>query len=1651
MVGVVLFCTTALMAGTENPPVTVAETQPAPVQQAVPAEGYALQEVDYTTPEANPDIATLSDEALTPIALLPEFAGGSSSSGSRAACSLANMQGSWASGFLSWTTQHILKVWFDPDDCATPGYPFLIQSINLTWADASAFGLPGEGLGTLTYIIDVECPLVHGDMCSGPGLEVWSSAVQTLVANDSGIYQLNIPINVCVNGPFFISIHWISWSGTAGRVPSPLWDSVARPLCHQWVSANNGVTWYDFTDYFVDGETGWVDITVNGNTNDACTDGFCEEEEPAVCGNGVVESGEECDPPDPLGLCPDVECYPPLHPEECTCMPYGACCIGPDCVATTLEADCAGDWYEGETCPIFPCEAPDCQLMVYDSGIADGVNGVRPSAGWTQAGVIDDFFVPDVDGTAWKCVHVEVIIDAGAAYDPMQVKIYALPGVPPSIYNLGNYSAEVPICDTTYSTASSTLTLTDSGIDMFGRDLYYMDGWGPECDPGEGVFGFHLTFPGTAAFGYWGSSARHYGERAAIWGDAVQLPSDTADDSFLSMAFNLMQEYEPSWGACCDDATGICNDNVELIDCPAPLRFAENTLCVDLDPLCGEILGACCYDTPQTPLCAETFPPDCIGGTWMGAGTVCDPNPCPMDCPPNLYSAQDSLYSQPLEVPFVAPASIVSDEHFPNLVADKFVGMVSDIRDVHWWGINGDRSSGSWVACVKDPDTYTITFYTDAGATPGGIWCQYSAVTPTKVATGHVYSGYPVYYYSFDLPSPCALRQGWVSIQGLDNGGECQFMWLRSDVGDGFISVCDNSGVWRSEDRDVAFCLTGDPSLVVMGACCEESSAYCFDTAMSACNYDRFEAGMTCATLVPPCGSALGACCYDDGTCVPDMTNDDCLASGGAWLGWNSACEPCNPCPQPPPECPPNSIFARPIGALGWATVSDEGWPNEVADHYTCDPEVPIGDIHWWGFYAVPWAPCAKTADTFIIRFYEDDGTGQPAETAYATYDNVSATKVLTGDEWDSGEGPCPMYFYSALIEPACDLMDGWCSIEGKAEEGCMLIWHESGAGDWLVFSRTGTAWGILSDAGVPKFPGMSFCLTPAPAGACCDDSTGICNDDVAGEDCQLPLRFAANTLCADLIPACGNGACCFFDPDSCTEDMTEADCVAAGGTFAGGGSTCGAMIACCYGDGSVCENLHETCCPLDGGWPGYAPACLGDGNGDGIDDACQLLGACCHDQGVCTLTEEEDCDCRFMGYGVLCDPNPCLYYDPCCDACYLNGYYDNANGLSAERRTDGSLDRWIVDDVVLTEEIVITDVHWWTIDEAQFNWNGFDDLIVLNDGGGMPVDPAIVTMLDIPNTRIDTGEVMFGLPVYLYTIILDPADAITIGPGTFWFGVRPVQVPLDPTGQSYWATAPLTGSEVWVKYPDQNPANIWEPGSTYWPDAYYNVAFCLTCGIGCPNNTQFIPDPPQCTIDTRRPSRADAQTPCYGIGMPDDTHPNALPGVNDWDPFYIDLGPTATGAACECFVVTEDPDCDADPDLQSICGTNYVVTCPEVSPGVYELTLEHGIAHCYDVTNNRGQSVVTTITYTGTPGGSVSYIKLPGNVNLDLVTNAADITALIGCLNAPGTCTNYQADEDHSGLIAGADITELIQFLNGAQAYDVWLLAPKPTCPPGP
>jgi len=119
---------------------------------------------------------------------------------------------------------------------------------------------------------------------------------------------------------------------------------------------------------------------------------------------------------------------------------------------------------------------------------------------------------------------------------------------------------------------------------------------------------------------------------------------------------------------------------------------------------------------------------------------------------------------------------------------------------------------------------------------------------------------------------------------------------------------------------------------------------------------------------------------------------------------------------------------------------------------------------------------------------------------------------------------------------------------------------------------------------------GMQACCFPD--GSCLDTDSLCCIDEMGG------VPQGAGTACSQFE------ACCFSD-GTCM-DLDPLCCLDQGGNPQGPGTVCGPPQACCFTDGS-CLDLDSLCCLDQGGEPqGPGTVCLGDGNSNGIDDACE-------------------------------------------------------------------------------------------------------------------------------------------------------------------------------------------------------------------------------------------------------------------------------------------------------------------------------------------------------------------------------------------------------------------------------------------------------------
>ncbi|HWR83522.1 MAG TPA: LamG-like jellyroll fold domain-containing protein [Candidatus Deferrimicrobium sp.] len=184
-----------------------------------------------------------------------------------------------------------------------------------------------------------------------------------------------------------------------------------------------------------------------------------------------------------------------------------------------------------------------------------------------------------------------------------------------------------------------------------------------------------------------------------------------------------------------------------------------------------------------------------------------------------------------------------------------------------------------------------------------------------------------------------------------------------------------------------------------------------------------------------------------------------------------------------------------------------------------------------------------------------------------------------------------------------------------------MDIWANSGAGLSTYYDFLPP--GFITTVPYTPYPPTSFCPTPAGTAVSITCSmtcgfqthnrfTGFAAALIVTENdcpdcpvaCPGPLGPEVVSLYAKNINLPGPSpleACCL--PDGC-QMLTPQSCIAAGGTPMGSGTQCTTPEACCFRGGG-CAVMDPLCCVFQAtGTPG-GPACLGDNNGDGIDDAC--------------------------------------------------------------------------------------------------------------------------------------------------------------------------------------------------------------------------------------------------------------------------------------------------------------------------------------------------------------------------------------------------------------------------------------------------------------
>jgi len=179
-----------------------------------------------------------------------------------------------------------------------------------------------------------------------------------------------------------------------------------------------------------------------------------------------------------------------------------------------------------------------------------------------------------------------------------------------------------------------------------------------------------------------------------------------------------------------------------------------------------------------------------------------------------------------------------------------------------------------------------------------------------------------------------------------------------------------------------------------------------------------------------------------------------------------------------------------------------------------------------------------------------------------------------------------------------------------------------------------------------------------------CIDADPLCCDELGGWIGYLP-NCMGDLNGNNIDDACEQGpafeACCL--PDGACVMVPWFDCDAMLGVWQGPGTACTQPETCCLPDG-MCIDVDPLCCDEMGGSFGYAPNCLGDLNGNDVDDACEPEEpeACCLPDGACMMVFSFDCLAMRgvpQGPGTVCTQpaacclpdGTCIDADPlCCD-----------------------------------------------------------------------------------------------------------------------------------------------------------------------------------------------------------------------------------------------------------------------------------------------------------------------------------------------------------------------------------------------------------------
>jgi hypothetical protein len=739
---------------------------------------------------------------------------------------------------------------------------------------------------------------------------------------------------------------------------------------------------------------------------------------------------------------------------------------------------------------------------------------------------------------------------------------------------------------------------------------------------------------------------------------------------------------EPT-GACCDQVTGVCNDNVGILSCNGSTQtFSQNTLCSELSPACGSQPAPGDFAIVKF----QSDDPDIIQFVAMKAysagfnlrftdsGWRTDPSPqrfrtgeggMRWTAPEGGIPAGKVVTIQGggAATPTTNFGTVVNDNTGPTGTTYRGLGTGSyalataddQVFAFVWTPTNTtsllygfSNNANAWTNATNANTSGlpgTLSDGTTAHAVPStDNWCYNGIKTGTRDELLAAIGTDANWTSSNNIQTGCNITDFTVIPLGAccDNGVGGSWACTSNQRQD----VCVAAGkLFLGENSLCANC----PPQPATGACCYDDPWYptgnrylCAggDTAAqcAARANGQFHEGETCEQAACPV-APVGACCngaplYD---CSVNVTEKACVTGGGTWQGEGS---PCGNCPVRKGAC---------CDTINQACVDNVEAVNCVGPGLT---------------FSVDLNCCSITCETGT------KGSGNPGCPKVITQAQATAGfnshGYLDNDQdcdWPGGDNdPNGDLFYQFTCEEGGLYYFGMCEPGSPDVNNTYIRVLVGGSGpcpgsyDYQLFNQD--SWGDWNFAF--NCPNMNDPNRYEPLDAGTNYWIAIgsrhWSDGHPNGQYWFTLKKADMTVlgqCCKFDGGNDNTKCLLSTAEQCVSTEWDPKHFSGVGTSCPGDphdpARCELFGACCLGPTPTgCLIKVESDCVSAGGI--WIAGTYGPPNNSPNCSQCALLGTCCVDGG-CTMTLQAACSGTWT-LGGSCDPNPCTpQTGACCNA----------------------------------------------------------------------------------------------------------------------------------------------------------------------------------------------------------------------------------------------------------------------------------------------------------------------------------------------------------------------------------------------------------------